>query len=87
MQCCRLVDEVWVPSPWHRRLYAAAGCPAVHVVAETVDVGFWAPRPEARQPQVGTAHPPSFSSWFSFFSCVVYYLFVGWVYFIFLFRK
>ena len=48
-QCVRAAaDEVWVPTEWHRRAFAAAGVAPVmiHVVPEPVDTVFFAPRAE-----------------------------------------
>ena len=37
VRCCKLADETWVPTEWHRAIYTAAGCPDVHVLGESVD--------------------------------------------------
>ena len=77
-QCLQeAADEIWVPTAWHVEAFVAAGVarPALHVVHEAVDTGFFSPdQPDviAAKRARGAADP------FTFFSVFKWEARKGW---------
>lgn len=65
LQQSKVMDEIWVPTPFHVKVFAAHGVPAekLHVVPEAVDVQFYSALP---RPQRGTARVFRFLSIFKY---------------------
>jgi glycosyltransferase involved in cell wall biosynthesis len=57
LDCSRMVDELWVPTPWHRALFAAQGVDVskIYVVAEAVDTALFDPAAAIAAPLVPAA--------------------------------
>lgn len=65
VECCKRVDEVWVPTEWHRGVFAAAGVPLeqIYAMPEAIDSDFFQPRAGATHAEATTEeqHSKEFS--------------------------
>jgi hypothetical protein len=75
--CNELVDEIWVPTDWHKNVFSEAGVRSdkIYVIPEPTDVWMWDPQSVESRKIQGKRNED-----YNFFSVFKWYIYIIFLY-------